>query len=994
MKDLTDPTNRDTVPAMLTPGEFVLNKEASQMYAPYIEQMNNHGLQVREQKNMGGKISPDTIVNGKFNSSHVPTILPPQYNTGGLVNFLKEHEGYRDKAYQDQAGVWTIGYGRTRNPDGSAIKPSQTTNKKKEDSWLSERAASDRSATEAYGKKHGYDWNDNQVDALASFRYNIGNLDQLTDGGTRGMEEITMMLPEYNKAGGQVSKGLQNRRNAELDLFQQAGGGVPQMRGAPPQQEEVRPLQFARAAEQKQQSFGDAFAAARAAQGAGGVFEHGGQQYTTDRADDEFNMGGRIPGYNIGGWLSGLFKPDEERMAELQGVADRQADMEMLNSTNTQAADQYGQQVPPPMNDLPIPNSDESLLQGSSGSVENAKMAQSVAPVNMNPEIPPGFDMAVGSPERMAAIEAGELEPTDADFAYEEQMYNKTQELDLLRKQQAVTASDSPQAIFQQEREQNLTNDINALMQAPTLEGPPPELESGSLDFATAEEGLPEFDPGVIPGMSAPELPEGYEQIVTDTPIAKADSNIRLEVAQRKKDGLAMIQEADAKAVEAENGIRNARSANEIERFQRMADQAKQMKAEGEASSAQAENEQAQITERDGVANENAQAIYDAADNRDDLRAQRTAALESIGVEPNKDDMPDPLAKENIPNTKAKVEEVIAEVGGETLTEAEASTAVAAGNKATPEQKAKAEGTVKEAFGDLFDKKELVRAGVMFAGALLTGMSPQRALAFAGQGYMKRLDAKEATRAKSATALAKAQAKGAPVIDMTKPEAFVVDGKRVNTFTLESTNANGVKTKARVLADGTPIPPDSHQNFDTVPGTSEYNKRVHTEAKTYKDTFKELQERFGESKGKDNQTIYATDLTPSKVGTNTAKWAIKNDVPPEAVGQVLDNAYAAARNDARAGNKPKNIEAYLNSEYIQTKTGSSALFEGAEPLQVNSLISSLTNASGKDSTTVLQFGRGKWNELGPEGQKGYERRSPEGSTGFMTFMQDIISGEI
>ena len=106
------------------------------------------------------------------------------------------------------------------------------------------------------------------------------------------------------------------------------------------------------------------------------------------------------------------------------------------------------------------------------------------------------------------------------------------------------------------------------------------------------------------------------------------------------------------------------------------------------------------------------------------------------------------------------------------------------------------------------------------------------------------------------------------------------------------------RQRARVLADGSPVPADSHQNFDTVPGTSEYNKRVHTESKTYKDTFKELQERFGETKGKDNQTIYATDLTPSKVGANTAKWAIKNGVPPEAVGQVLDNAYAAARNDA------------------------------------------------------------------------------------------------
>ena len=38
------------------------------------------------------------------------------YNTGGLVSFLKEKEGYRDKAYQDQAGVWTMGYGRTTNP--------------------------------------------------------------------------------------------------------------------------------------------------------------------------------------------------------------------------------------------------------------------------------------------------------------------------------------------------------------------------------------------------------------------------------------------------------------------------------------------------------------------------------------------------------------------------------------------------------------------------------------------------------------------------------------------------------------------------------------------------------------------------------------------------------------------------------------------------------------------------------------------------------------
>ena len=61
--DLDDPTNRDSVHAMLTPGEFVLNKEATEMYGPVVEQMNNHGLRERhrgnvEHVNRGGGITP------------------------------------------------------------------------------------------------------------------------------------------------------------------------------------------------------------------------------------------------------------------------------------------------------------------------------------------------------------------------------------------------------------------------------------------------------------------------------------------------------------------------------------------------------------------------------------------------------------------------------------------------------------------------------------------------------------------------------------------------------------------------------------------------------------------------------------------------------------------------------------------------------------------------------------------------------------------------
>ena len=51
VKDLNDPTNRDSIPAMLTPGEYVLNKEATNMFGPLIHKMNNAGPQQRQAEN-------------------------------------------------------------------------------------------------------------------------------------------------------------------------------------------------------------------------------------------------------------------------------------------------------------------------------------------------------------------------------------------------------------------------------------------------------------------------------------------------------------------------------------------------------------------------------------------------------------------------------------------------------------------------------------------------------------------------------------------------------------------------------------------------------------------------------------------------------------------------------------------------------------------------------------------------------------------------------
>ena len=208
MKDLNDPSNRDTIPAMLTAGEFVMNKEATAMFGPQIEKMNNAGLAQRQAENE---------VFGGHNMGGV--IQQNGYNTGGLVTFLKDKEGWKDTAYQDDAGVWTIGYGRTGN-----VKKGDTTTKAIEDPWLDTRAAEELAAVKAFGKKYGYEWNDGQMNALASFRYNGGQgmIDQLTAEGTRDNDTIQKKFGLYNKITNpdtgkkEFLQGLQNRRDFEF----------------------------------------------------------------------------------------------------------------------------------------------------------------------------------------------------------------------------------------------------------------------------------------------------------------------------------------------------------------------------------------------------------------------------------------------------------------------------------------------------------------------------------------------------------------------------------------------------------------------------------------------------------------------------------------------------------------------------------------------------------------------------------------------------------
>lgn len=127
------------------------------------------------------------------------------------INLIKKFEGLRVDAYLCPAGIWTIGYGHT-----AGVQKGQTISAAQAEAYL-------RADLEKYERKVGkydtYAWNQNEFDALVSFAFNIGNIDQLTANGTRDRETIAEKMLLYNKAGGKVLAGLVRRRKDEQGLF-------------------------------------------------------------------------------------------------------------------------------------------------------------------------------------------------------------------------------------------------------------------------------------------------------------------------------------------------------------------------------------------------------------------------------------------------------------------------------------------------------------------------------------------------------------------------------------------------------------------------------------------------------------------------------------------------------------------------------------------------------------------------------------------------------
>ena len=133
-----------------------------------------------------------------------------------VLSLIKKFEGCELEAYLCPAGVWTIGYGHTKD-----VKEGDKINKEEADYLLQEEMIEYESYINDFVE---VPLNQNQFDALCSWVYNLGPTNLKNSTMLRVLNEekyadVPQEIKRWNKAGGEVLDGLIKRREAEAKMF-------------------------------------------------------------------------------------------------------------------------------------------------------------------------------------------------------------------------------------------------------------------------------------------------------------------------------------------------------------------------------------------------------------------------------------------------------------------------------------------------------------------------------------------------------------------------------------------------------------------------------------------------------------------------------------------------------------------------------------------------------------------------------------------------------
>ena len=132
------------------------------------------------------------------------------------LSLIKKFEGCELEAYLCPAGVWTIGYGHTKD-----VKEGDKINKEEADYLLQEEMMEYESYINDFVE---VPLEQNQFDALCSWVYNLGPTNLKNSTMLRVLNEekyadVPQEIKRWNKAGGEVLDGLIKRREAEAKMF-------------------------------------------------------------------------------------------------------------------------------------------------------------------------------------------------------------------------------------------------------------------------------------------------------------------------------------------------------------------------------------------------------------------------------------------------------------------------------------------------------------------------------------------------------------------------------------------------------------------------------------------------------------------------------------------------------------------------------------------------------------------------------------------------------
>lgn len=143
------------------------------------------------------------------------------------IDFIKSREGFKNLAYKDSAGIWTIGYGSIVYETGRKVMKGDNITIERAEALL--RKDVEMRAARIEPMLRGVVLTQNQFNALLSFAYNVG-IGALEDStllkrvkanpNDPTIKDAFMMWNKVHKDGKMVAvEGLTNRRKAEADLY-------------------------------------------------------------------------------------------------------------------------------------------------------------------------------------------------------------------------------------------------------------------------------------------------------------------------------------------------------------------------------------------------------------------------------------------------------------------------------------------------------------------------------------------------------------------------------------------------------------------------------------------------------------------------------------------------------------------------------------------------------------------------------------------------------